>query len=306
MITFQHRAHRRAGAPASAAFALLASLWLCLSLPAAARAQDGGGEQPTSRGTGQGAFPDAIFDVGFRKYTPPETDYTPYYSWDTDVAMDITLFRKGAGAVNFGGVVQTVGTEPLGSQIGVGGTGYVLRAGYRHTHSEALELSGGIEHLSSHLTRDLDDKTDEQREQGIPIPDPQDPDEYNVFYVKGRLSLRRWPLTPEFEAVLHPVNFRFDGGSAPYVRPLYLTTRWVLWRGAQTSLLVWTQHEVGHNAFNYFSLSLGMYAKGQPEGRFQVFAAFSPGGGLHVSPNIGALRDGLAFGVRMRFRAGRG
>lgn len=60
---------------------------------------------------------------------------------------------------------------------------------------------------------------------------------------------------------------------------------------------------IGKNPFNRFSLSFEVYARNQPEGRLQIFASASPGHNLHVSPNVGALRDGIALGVRMEFRA---
>ena len=64
-----------------------------------------------------------------------------------------------------------------------------------------------------------------------------------------------------------------------------------------------TQHEIGTNPLNDFSVSLELYATDQDEGRLQMFISASPGNGMHVSPNIGALRDGLAFGIRMVFGA---
>lgn len=77
---------------------------------------------------------------------------------------------------------------------------------------------------------------------------------------------------PEFDLVVEPVNFRFNGGPA-------------------------------ENPVNYFVLSLELDGTGEVDGRFQVFVAASPGHQLHVSPNIGALRDGVALGIRMAFRA---
>jgi hypothetical protein len=57
--------------------------------------------------------------------------------------------RRAAGA-------ESVGTENLGSRIGVGGTGYILGLGYTRSVSRQLKISAGIQHLSTHLTRDLD------------------------------------------------------------------------------------------------------------------------------------------------------
>ena len=282
----------------TAALALLA--W-CLLLPPTVRAQ-AEGERP-SETLEQGGFPDASFEASFRQYAPPGNVYSPYYSWDAHMGLALTVYRKGSGAVDFGAVFQTAGTENLGAQVGIGGTGYILRAGYVRSLSRTLTLSAGIAHLSSHLTRDLDDKTDEQRREGQVIPDVQDPDEYNVLYLKAHLRLQEWPLEPELDVILEPVNFRFDLGHAPYARPVYLGTRSILWRGSAKTVALETQHEIGNNAFNYFCLLLELFPKGQGEGRFQLFVGGSPGRTMHVSPNVAALRDGLAGGVRLRFRS---
>ena len=283
------------------AAAVLAAL--CLFAPGLALGQEGpapsGSEEAAAL---QGAFPDAAFDAYFRQYLPLKNVYSPYYAWDAAMALDLTVFRKGQGAVDFGAVVQTAGTENLGSQVGVGGTGYILRAGYLRSLSRAVTLSAGIAHLSSHLTRDLDDKTDEQRRKGMLIPDVQDPDEYNVVYLKAHLAFERWPLEPELDVILEPVNFRFDFGYAPYARPLYLGTRLILWRGVRKTLALETQHEVGNNGFNNFCLLLELFPKAQHGGRFHLFVGGSPGRTMHVSPNVSALRDGVTAGIRLRFR----
>ena len=272
---------------------------LCLFVPAAVEAQAVG----TSASETQGGFPDASFDATFRKYTPPRNIFSPFYAWDAHMALSLTVFRKGSGAVNFSAVFQTVGTENLGSKVSVGGTGYVLGFGYVHTYSDDFKLSAGIAHLSSHLTRDLDDKLEEETNKGATIPEVSDPAEYNVLFFKAYRKLSACPFTPELEIVVEPVNFRFNGGQAGGVRPVYLGTRSTLWKGNQKSLVAGTQHEIGENPFNSFSLSFGLYARNQPEGRFQIFVSASPGHNLHVSPNIGGLRDGIAFGIRMHFRA---
>ena len=268
--TLRQVAHR----PATVVVALLAAL--CLGVPAAVGAQ--AAAPPASDPQGQGAFPDASFDASFRQYVPLDNLYSPYYLWDANMALAVTVYRKGRGAVDFGAVFQTAGTENLGTQVGVGGTGYILRAGYVRRVSRTLSLSAGIAHLSSHLTRDLDDKTDEQRREGAVIPDVQDPDEYNVAYLGARLVFERWPLEPELEVVFEPVNFRFDLGHAPYARPLYLGTRSTLWRRGRKTVALETQHEIGNNAFNYFCLLLELFPKGQRDGRFQLFVAGSPAG----------------------------
>jgi hypothetical protein len=252
---------------------------------------------------GQGGFPDASFDAAFRKYTPPRNIFSPLYSWDAHMTLNLTVFRKGPGAVSFQGIFQSVGTENLGPKVSVGGTGYVLGLGYVHTYSADFKLSAGIAHLSSHLTRDLDDKLEEETGKGAEIPIVADPSEYNVFFFKAYRKFPAYRFTPELEIAIEPVNFNFNGGRRDYVRPVYLGSRWTLWRGSQKSIVAETQHEIGKNPFNDFSLSFELFARNQPDGRFQIFVSASPGHNLHVSPNIGGLRDGIAFGIRMHFRA---
>jgi hypothetical protein len=82
-----------------------------------------------------------------------------------------------------------------------------------------------------------------------------------------------------------------------------VATRSTLWHGHQQSLLAETHHEIGKNPFNRFSLVLELFERGEPEGPFQIFISAAPGGELHVSPNIGAFRSGIALGVRVRLRA---
>ncbi len=252
---------------------------------------------------GQGGFPDAWFEAAFRKYTPPKNIFSPFYAWEAHMTLSLTVVRKGPGAVNFQGIFQSVGTENLGSRVGVGGTGYVLRLGYVHTYSPDFTLSAGIAHLSSHLTRDLDDKLDEETGKGATVPIVTDPSEYNVFVFKAYRKFLAVRFTPEVEIAVEPVNFDFNGGRHDYVRPVYLATRSTLWKGNEKSIVAGTQHEIGRNPFNNFSLSLELYARNQPEGRFQIFVSASPGHNLHVSPNVGGVRDGIAFGIRMHFRA---
>jgi hypothetical protein len=250
----------------------------------------------------QGLFPGATLDAAFRKYTPPRNVFSPYYSWDAHLAMDVTIVRQGRGALAFSSMFQTVGTENINKRISVGGTGYLLGLRYVHLRSNAFRLSSGLSHFSSHLTRDLDDKTDQQRATGAPIPHVDDPSEFNVLYVSGHWTLRSLPLTPELELVIQPINFRFDGRHADYVRPVYLGTRWTLWRGGHQAVMAETQQEIGTDPFINVSLVFALYPGNQTEGPFQVFVSGSPGGKVRVSPQIGSLRGGLAFGVRMRFR----
>jgi hypothetical protein len=273
---------------------------LALFVPLAARAQTA--DPPASELPPQGVLPDATFRAMFRKYTPPENAFSPFYSWDADMSLDLTIFREGRSAMNVSALFQTVGTTNLGSQVSVGGTGYFLGLEYVRTYSEAFSLSSGFVHFSSHLTRDLDDKIDEQRAKGEAIPLVDDPSEFNVIYVKGHWRLRNLPLAPEVEVVLQPINFRFAGGPADYVRPLYVGTRWRLWRGDRKSLTAETQQEIGENPFINIALVLAVYARNQQDGRVQVFVSGSPGGGVHVSPQTGALRDGIAFGVRLNLK----
>jgi hypothetical protein len=274
---------------------------LCLCVPATVAAQARG--DSASDPQGQGGFPDASFEAAFRKYTPPKNVFSPFYSWDADMTLSLTVVRKGSGAVSFQGLFQSVGTENLGSRVSVGGTGYVLGLSYLHTYSADFKLSAGIAHLSSHLTRDLDDKLDEETVKGAAIPLVDDPSEYNVFFFKAYRKFPAFRFTPEVELAVEPINFNFNGGQRDYVRPVYLATRSTLWQGNQKSIVAETQHEIGKNSFNNFSLSFELFARNQPEGRFQIFVSASPGHNLHVSPNIGGLRDGIAFGIRMHFRA---
>lgn len=273
---------------------------LTLLVPVGARAQTD--DTSVNDLLPQGVLPDAAFRAMFRKYTPPENAFSPFYSWDADMSLDLTIFRKGRSAMSLSATFQTVGTTNLGSQVSVGGTGYFLGLGYVHTYSDAFSLSSGYVHFSSHLTRDLDDKIDEERAKGEAIPLVDDPSEFNVIYLKGQWKLRSLPLEPELDVVLQPINFRFDGGHPDYVRPLYVGTRWTLWRGNRKSLTAETQQEIGENPFINAALILAIYARNQPDGRLQLFVSGSPGASVHVSPQIGALRDGIAFGVRLNLK----
>ena len=51
------------------------------------------------------------------------------------------------------------------------------------------------------------------------------------------------------------------------------------------------------------ALVFALYRSDQGDSRFQAFVSGSPGGQVRVSPQIGALRGGFAFGIRMKFRA---
>jgi len=270
------------------------AVWLVGLASRAAHAQTG---QPPA----QGGFPDASFDLMFRKFTPPANVFAPYYSWDAQMGLDLTVARNGANAVDFTTVFQTVGTENIGTRVSVGGTGYIIRASDAWTCSPDLTVSAGVSHLSSHLTRDLDTKTAEERALGLPVPVVQDPSEYNVVFVRAVRRFPKWRLTPVIDLVVEPYNFRFNGSMAPTARPVYVATQWTLWHGSGGALVAETQQEFGPRPWNQVSLFLELYRRQQAEGRFQLFVTASPGDSLHVSPNVGALRDGIAAGVRLRF-----
>jgi hypothetical protein len=281
---------------------LLGAACLCmLPTAVAAQVQDNPPVESLNRGL---VMPDASFGATFRKYTPPANDFAPVFSWDAAMALNLTVLRAGASSMNFRSTFQTAGTENVRSQVSVGGTGYLLSIGYLNMRSPDLMLSAGLVHMSSHLTRDLDEKLKELAREGTAVPSVEDPSEYNTFYFGAYKRMPSWRFTPEFEIVVEPTNFSFNGAPAGYVRPLYLGSRWTLWHGTQTSLVARTQHEIGENPLNYFSLSLAMLQRSnQPEGRFQIFVGASPGRGMHVSPNLGALRDGIGLGLRLAFRA---
>jgi hypothetical protein len=261
------------------------------------------GNQSAATAEGIAVLPDASFEGMFRKFASPSTDFSRLYSWDAQMALGVSVLRKGRDALLFRSTFQSVGTENVGSQISVGGTGYILSLGYEHTHSPEVTLSAGLTHLSSHLTRDLDEKLEEIRREGGVVPDVVDPSEYNVVFFSARRTLSTWWFTPVVEISIQPVNFRFNGQPAGSARPIYLASRSTLWRGIGTSIVATTQHEIGPNAFNYFAVAFQLDGRSRPEGRLQVFVGGSPGGGLHVSPNVGALRDGFALGIRMAFGA---
>jgi hypothetical protein len=274
---------------------------LCLLAPAVVEAQSP--ERSAPEPELQGGFPDASFETTFRKYTPPTNVFSPFYAWDADMALNLTVFRKGPGAVDFRGVIQAVGTENFGSRVSVGGTGYLLGLGYVHTYSADFRLSAGIRHLSAHLTRDLDEKLEDERSEGSTIPVVADPSEYNVFFFHVYRKFAAYPFTPELEVAIEPISFRFSGGRGADVRPVYLGSRSTFWQGDQKSVVAETQHEIGKNPFSRFSLILHLYERNQRKGRFQIFVSASPGRSMHVSPNVGGVRDGIALGIRVKFQA---
>jgi hypothetical protein len=251
----------------------------------------------------QGGFPEATFGVTFRKFTPPTNAFSPYDSWDAQMALDLTVARRGATAVKVTTVFETVGTENLGTRVSVGGTGYVIRAGFERTLSPKTTISVGVSHLSSHLTRDLDAVTAEQRALGIPVPVVVDPSEYNVVFLRAERRFTASRFTPVVGVTLAPFNFKFNGNHAAAARPLFIETRWTLWQRGSGLLAAETQHEIGPRAWNQVSLVLELYRRQQTSGRFQLFFSASPGHDLHVSPFVGGVRDGIAAGVRLKFES---
>jgi hypothetical protein len=244
------------------------------------------------------------FDATFEKFTAVSNAYSPYYSWETHLTFDVGVYQRGPNIVQFRGEVQSVGTANFGSRIGVGGTGYLLRLGYARALSLSSSVSAGIAHLSSHLTRDLDEKTGVERQLGRAIPHVDDPSEYNVLFVEGRLSFPGRRFAPEVRLGLAPVNLRLDGRvRGGNRRPVYGDTRWTLWRGNAKTVFVRTEHEVGANPINRFTVALEA-TRENTSGRWQIFASLSPGRGMHVSPDLGGLRDGLSAGLRLTVTAG--
>jgi len=276
-------------------------LLVCACIGAAtapALAQGGDDRAPTTAVAVEQQLPRATFALMFRKYTAPRTPFSPYHSWDVSMRLRLVLWRMGAGAVTFTNEVQSVGTENFGSRVSVGGVGYLIDIGYVHAWSSDVRLSAGIAHLSSHLTRDLDEKRAEERARGADVPVVDDPDEYNVVFVSWRRQFPARPLSPTIEVVLHPVNVRLRGGRGAPVRPLSVRAAFALWNRDRLRLSAETLHEVGPHPVQHYALVLGL----RPDRHWvDVFLSGSPGRGFHVSPMSGALRDGIALGVRLRF-----
>ena len=278
--------------------ALVTLLLLLCPLASTVRAQSNP-SGPTGPIEPQGAFPDASFFAAFRKYAPPENSFSPFYSWDAYLGLDVTAFRKGVHGVELATILQTVGTENLGERVSVGGTGYILGVGYTHAFRR-FKGSIGIRHLSSHLTRDLTHKEEDVAAGGGVVPTVKDASEYNVVFLKTAFS----PVPPaEVTVIVNPISFEFDGDWGSYVRPVHLDARWTLWKGRDTALAAETQFELGRNPFDTYSLSLDLFKRDAPRGRLQLMFSVSPGHELHLSPIVGAVLDGVSFGVRMNFRS---
>ena len=270
---------------------LLAALAVCTLSAARVRAQP---LEP------DGFLPDARFEASFLKYTPPSDPFSRLNSWDAHMALDLTIVREGSDGVVFHSVLQTAGTENLGSKVSVGGTAYLLGVEYRRTYSQHLTITAGLSHLSSHLTRDLDAKLDEIRRGGGTIPAVDDPDQSNVLFVGGEGRWRNTRLQPQVTLLLIPVHFTFNGGDAGRLRPLHIRTEWLLRETARARFVAATRHEFGPNPLNEFSLRLGLVRRNDEE-RLWLFISAAPGNDLHVSPIVGGVRDGVAAGFLLRF-----
>jgi len=250
-----------------------------------------------------GVFPQAHFQITYEKYVDRPEEYAPLYSWDAWMQLDATVWRRHANAVAVTADIQTVGTENLHSKVSVGAAGYVLGFGYTRA-MRALDLSAGFQHVSSHLTRDLDDKESDVRSYGGTIPHVVDPAEFNIVYIKGAGTLTRLPFAPHVVALVAPVAFRFNASPAGNVRRVYVSTEWTMWKGLGDALVVETQHELGPNLLDVYTVRFDLLRR-DDTATFQIFLAAAPGHELHVSPIAGAVLDGLSVGARLAFHSTR-
>lgn len=259
-----------------------------------------GAQEPQSDEITSSVLTDAQFSISFRKYTPPANDFSPFYSWDGEMALSFTAVRHRSDAVGASALIQTVGTRNVGSRVSVGATGYNL--GFEYVHAiRHVKLAAGYRHLSSHLTRDLTDKEEEVRQLGGRVPIVYDPPQFNIVYVSGSASLSQMPFTPEILLSVAPIAFRFNHSPTGNVRPIFASTEWSLWQRRDSGLLAGTQHEWGSNSFNRYSLVLDTMRRHRRRGRLQTIWSFAPGHELHVSPYIGAVMDGASLAVRLNF-----
>lgn len=258
--------------------------------------------QTSSKDQPQGFFPDTVFTASWAKFFPPRTPYSDFFSWQATMGTDMTVVRKGRSQLNFKAEFQTVGTKNVGHKVSIAGTGYILEGRYTFSVSEDTKLSGGIGHLSEHFTTDFGNLVIDEKRNKVPIPAFTATD-LNVFFfqVSKRFSHRR--LQPEVLVRIQPVGFRFRGAHYRYDRPVYLMAEITPWRGHEKRVVIGAKGEFGNNGFKEFYARLELDAKNQREGRFQPFISYSPGKGLHVSPNDGWHRDGLLMGVKFLFRA---
>ncbi|HEX7798252.1 MAG TPA: hypothetical protein VF456_28005 [Vicinamibacterales bacterium] len=270
---------------------------ILLAGPAARMA---GAQEPQSDETTSSVLTDAEFSISFRKYTPPTNDFSPFYSWDAEMALNFSAVRHGSDAVDASALIQTVGTQNLGSRVSIGATGYNLGFEYIHKIRRA-KLAAGYRHLSSHLTRDLTDKEDEVKQLGGNVPTVHDPSQFNIVYVSGTTTLTQVPFNPELLVAVAPIAFRFNDSPTGNVRRVFAATEWTLWRGRENSLAVATQHEWGSNSFNRYSLDFDVMRRNGRRGRLQTIFSIAPGHELHVSPYLGAVMDGASLAVRLNF-----
>lgn len=245
------------------------------------------------------AVPEAAFHLAFATFTGPSNVYAPYYSWDAKLGFNVVVYRRGGHAAEFQGVMQSAGTENFGSRIGVGGAGYLMRIAYRRDRSATTGFRAGIAHLSAHLTRDLDEKTADERRRGASIPDVEDPSEYNVAFLEGTRRFPNSRFAPAIRVGVAPWNLRLDGRvRAWHRRPIYAGTTWTLAHTERRALTVETEHEVGVNPVNRVTVAWDTRTADAARS-WRVFLSISPGRGLQVSPDLGAVRDGVAVGVRV-------
>jgi hypothetical protein len=152
---------------------------------------------------------DAQFSISFRKYTPSTNEFSPFYSWDAEMALGFTAVRHGSDSVGASALIQTVGTRNVGNRVSVGATGYNL--GFEYVHAiRRTRLATGYRHLSAHLTRDLTDKEDEVKRLGGNVPAVYDPSQFNVVYISGSTTVSQLPFTPEILVAVAPIAFRFN------------------------------------------------------------------------------------------------
>jgi hypothetical protein len=245
------------------------------------------------------AVPEAAFHLAFATFTGPSNVYSPYYSWDARFGLNVVIYRRGKHAAEFHGVMQSAGTENFGTRIGVGGAGYLMRIAYRRDHSATTSFRAGIAHLSAHLTRDLDEKTADERRRGASIPDVEDPSEYNVGFLEGTRRFPNARFAPAIRVGVAPLNLRLDGRvRGPHRRPIYAGTAWTLVRSGSRAIAVETEHEIGANPVNRVTLAWDTRTADRTRS-WRVFLSVSPGRGLQVSPDLGAVRDGVAVGFRV-------
>ena len=248
-----------------------------------------------------GAFSEARFEGSFQKYLSRDI-FSPFFSWKGAMGIDINIYKKNKSSVYFKSDFQTVGAKKTESKINVAGTSYILEGRYGYQFSQNVYFGAGITHLSSHLTQDLENIVIEQMRKGAVIPEI-DSSDLNVIFFEAWKQFASLPLQPEIRARVQPTSFQFRGGRYSYERPIYVDIKIVPWYGNEKKLVFATQHELGDNYFNDYSLRLELFSRGDKEGRFQIFTAYSPGAKLHVSPNVGWHRDGVRAGIKLVFFA---